>query len=130
MIFNLRKNKTVLIVDDEQGVKDTASLIFESWGFRILTEESGFKAVEIAKKNKPDLIILDLNIPDIDGFNVCRILKKDPSTHKIPIILLTGMGKSPDIDKGFKCGADDYLIKPLDWDRLKMKVSDLLGIDL
>lgn len=124
MIF--QKKKKILLVDDEPGVLETATLVLESWEFTVFTAKDGKKAVEKAKSQKPDLILLDVGIPVIDGLLVCKILKGNSNTKDIPIILMTGLGKTKEVDEGFLCGADDYVVKPVDWDRLKVKVSKFL----
>lgn len=128
MIFG--KSKKVLLADDNPSILETATLILESWGFKVLAAKDGKEAIEITTNKRPDLIILDVNMPIINGFEVCRILRKDPRTKKIPILLLTGLGKTGEVDKGFQSGADEYLIKPIDWDRLRDKVSKLLNISI
>jgi DNA-binding response OmpR family regulator len=128
MLFS--KKKTVLLVDDDENIRLTAEAILENWGLQVLTSESGREALEITKANKIDLVLLDVNMPDISGFEICKILKGNPQTSKIAVILLTGLGKTKDVDTGFQCGANDYLIKPVDWDRVKSKISKLLRIQL
>jgi two-component system alkaline phosphatase synthesis response regulator PhoP len=120
MLFN--KQKIVLLVDDEPGIRETAAMILEGWDFIVHEAEDGRSAVSYMRENRPDLILLDINLPDINGYDICRSFKNNHATKKIPIILFTGLGKTKEVDKGFLCGADDYLIKPVDMERLKFKI--------
>ncbi|MFH1416008.1 MAG: response regulator [Elusimicrobiota bacterium] len=124
------KQKKALIVDDEETVRNTASMIFKGWNLNVTVAEDGSSALNEVKKIKPDIILLDIQMPGIDGFEVCRILKTKRETRKIKIIMLTGLGKTFQVDRAFESGADDYVIKPVDWDRLKEKVSSLLKTKL
>lgn len=125
-----QKNKKVVLVDDEPGIRETVSMILEDWGFNVISVSNGRSAVEIIKNKKPDLILLDIGIPEIDGYKVCNIVKQDYQLKKIPVIIFTGHGKTKEVNKAFESGADDYMIKPIDWDRLKEKISKLLDITI
>ena len=106
------KNK-ILVVDDEIDICELIELNLRSNGFEDLKfANDGKSALEIAKTWLPDLILLDLMLPEIDGMEVCRILKSQDSTKNIPIIMLTAKGSEFDILNGFECGADDYVTKP------------------
>lgn len=125
-----RKQKKVLIVDDEEKIRETLSMIFTRWGFMVFTAEDGREALEQAHLNSPDLVILDIKIPELDGYEVCKALKENPETRNFKVIMITGLGKPAEIDKGFFCGADDYIIKPIDWNRFKIKVSKLMKMNI
>jgi len=122
------KKKKILFVDDNESIVSTSSLILEDMGFNVITAKDGEEALNKANAELPDLIVLDVNLPKMSGFDVCRTLKKQPKTMKIPVILLTGLGKTDDVNKGFLVGAVDYLIKPVDWNRLKSKISALIKV--
>ena len=117
-----------LIVDDEELARlRLHRLISASPDLFVVGEaENGLVAVQKINELKPDLVFLDIQMPGIDGFETCKILRGDPKTEKIPVILLTGLGKTKEVEKGYSCGANDYLIKPVNWERLKDKVAKLI----
>lgn len=119
-------NKKILLADDDDSVRQTGALILKSWGMDVIVSENGRDVIDIVRDETLDLIILDVVMPVIDGFVVCKILKQDPKTQNIPIILLTGLDKTGYVNKGYECGADCYMIKPVDWDEIKLKISKLL----
>jgi two-component system phosphate regulon response regulator PhoB len=104
----------ILIVEDDVSLQKSLAFILEKEGFRVLGTQTGEEAIILSRKEKPDLILLDLVLPGIDGYKVCHILKKDPQTANIFIILLTGKRKLEDIVLGLKEYADDYIIKPFE----------------
>lgn len=116
----------ILIVDDEPHIIELVKFNLEITGFKVLEATDGQKAIEITKKEKPDLVLLDLMLPIIDGFEVCRILRKNSETREIPIIMLTA--KSEEVDKilGFEIGADDYITKPFSPRELVARVRAVL----
>jgi DNA-binding response OmpR family regulator len=128
MIFG--KKEKVLLVDDDPGIRETSKFILEGWGVKPIIVKNGKEALDKVRSESLDLIILDVNLPGMDGFELCKILKEDVRSKNIPVILLTGFGKTKEVDKGFSCGADDYFIKPVDWDRLRAKVSNLLNVEI
>jgi CRP/FNR family transcriptional regulator, polysaccharide utilization system transcription regulator len=106
--------KTILIIEDNKEVRENTSEILELASYKTLTAENGKIGADLAKKNKPDLIICDIMMPELDGYGVLHILSKDPSTASIPFIFLTAKSEKDDFRKGMKLGADDYLTKPFD----------------
>ncbi|MFA6422704.1 MAG: response regulator [Candidatus Buchananbacteria bacterium] len=105
------KKLKVLLVEDDQMILDMYRLRFEEEGYDILVTEKGSEAIELAGKEKPDIILLDVILPEIDGFSVLQTLKADMSTKDIPILLLTNLGQESDKEKGMTLGASDYFIK-------------------
>lgn len=104
--------KAILVVDDEKNIRELVKFNLESRGFKVIEAADGEEALNLVKTMAPDLIILDLKLPKIDGLEVCRILKGDPSTKKLPIIMLTALGDEIDKIVGLEMGADDYITKP------------------
>jgi two-component system, OmpR family, alkaline phosphatase synthesis response regulator PhoP len=104
----------ILFVEDELSLQKSIAYILEKEGFTVFTARTGEEAVRSAPKEKPDLILLDLMLPGIDGFEVCKILKRDPQTAKIFIVMLTGKGMVADITRGLSQYADDYITKPFE----------------
>jgi len=106
-------NKTILIIDDEEPIRDLLKLTLKSVGFdSILESSNGEDGLTLAARYKPDLILLDLMLPGMDGLNVCRHLKYSPDTQTIPIIMLTAKSDESDIVVGLEMGANDYITKP------------------
>jgi DNA-binding response OmpR family regulator len=103
--------KKILLVEDERGVADIYQLSLTKHGFQVLLAENGSGAIQLAQKEQPDLILLDIILPDKDGFSVLKTLKKDKATQAIPVILLTNLGQVQDQKYGQELGAQDYLIK-------------------
>lgn len=116
----------ILLIDDEQDILDLLSYNLKKEGFSILTAKDGISARETANKTAPDLIILDLMLPGIDGIELCRLLKKEKNTASIPIIMLTARGQEMDKVAGFETGADDYVTKPFGVKEIIARVKALL----
>jgi two-component system alkaline phosphatase synthesis response regulator PhoP len=109
-----KKRPNILFVEDDVSLQKSISYILEEEGFNVICTRTGEEAVELARKVGPDLILLDLILPGIDGFGVCELLKKDCQTEKIFIIMLTGKGMVDEIVKGLELYADDYIAKPFE----------------
>ena len=105
-------SKTILVVDDEEDILELLDYNLTKEGFRVVRAASGEKALELAKAGRPDLIVLDLMLPGLDGLEVCRHVRADRSTADIPIVMLTAKGEEADIVVGLELGADDYVTKP------------------
>jgi len=102
----------IMVVDDEEDILELVGYNLERIGYRVTRVDSGEDALRIARDKEPDLILLDLMLPGIDGLEVCRLLKQDNRTSSIPIIMLTARGDEADIVAGLEVGADDYITKP------------------
>jgi len=118
--------ETLLLVDDEEDILELLRYNLRAEGYHVLCAESGESALEIAGTQKPDLIVLDLMLPGIDGLDVARILKKDKKTQNIPIIMLTAKGAESDVVTGLELGADDYVSKPFSPRVLNARVKAVL----
>jgi len=105
-------NERVLACDDEEAIRELVSYNLAKEGFAVVSVSSGEEAIRAARKDKPDVIILDLMLPGISGLDVCRRLKEDPETARIPIIMLTAKTEDADVVLGLELGADDYVTKP------------------
>lgn len=116
---------TILIVDDEPAGRDTLESILEGQGYRLEMAGSGFEALEKARQLFPDVILLDVMMPGMDGFEVCRRIRNDPSLAEIPIIMLTALDERQSFLRGLESGADEYITKP--YDRFELRAR-LLGI--
>lgn len=116
----------ILVVDDEQDVVDLVEYNLKSAGFSVLKAYDGKEGFKKAKENKPDLIILDIMLPEMDGFEVCKLLRRERETSSIPIIMLTAKAAEVDRVVGLEIGADDYLTKPFSPRELVLRVKALL----
>lgn len=107
----MTKKIKVLIVEDEETLSQMYSIKFEKEGFTVLTANDGQTGLDLATKEKPDVILLDVIMPKMDGFMVLEQLQAETTTKKIPVIMLTNLGQTEDLEKGKKMGATDYLVK-------------------
>ena len=118
---------TILIVDDEADIRSTVEFNLSREGFRVISAERGRDAVERAAESpRPDLIVLDLMLPDISGTEVCRQLRQSPTTRGIPILMLTAKTDAIDRVVGFEVGADDYVTKPFSVRELVLRIKAIL----
>ena len=102
----------ILVVDDEEDIVELVRYNLSREGYQTLSAETGEKALRLARTEKPDLIVLDLMLPGMDGLEVTRAMKGDAELRRIPIVMLTAKGGEPDIVAGLELGADDYIVKP------------------
>ena len=104
--------KTVLVIDDNTDIRENTAEILELAGYLTRTAENGKKGVEAALKERPDIIVCDIMMPELDGYGVLHLLKKNPETANIPFVFLTAKTERGDLRKGMEMGADDYITKP------------------
>jgi two-component system alkaline phosphatase synthesis response regulator PhoP len=102
----------ILAVEDEMDILDVIRYNLEKEGYPVVTATTGEEAIDKAREEQPDLILLDLMLPEMDGFDVCKIIKNDPLTASIPILMVTAKGEESDIVTGLELGAEDYITKP------------------
>lgn len=119
--------KKVLIVDDEPDVLKIVSFRLKAAGYEITTASDGREALDSAEKDRPDLILLDLRMPVMDGYEVCRKLKSDENLKNIPVIFLTASSGATIKDKAREYKADDYIVKPFEPEDLLRKVKKIIG---
>ena len=118
--------KEILIVDDEPGIVVPVQFLMEQQGYNVMTAERGEDALDLIYQYKPDLVLLDIMLPGIDGYEVCEIVRLNPDYRDIKIIFLTAKGRETEIAKGLALGADDYITKPYSNAELVAKVNELL----
>lgn len=116
----------ILVVEDDLDIVNMLRIYFESQQFEVSVALKGREALEICHKQLPNVIILDINLPDVDGYEVCRILRDNLRTSHIPIIFLTQKDQRGDKITGLELGADDYITKPFDIEELKLRVQNAL----
>ena len=119
-------SKKILLVDDETELVEMMKMRLEANNYQVITGYDGQEALEKARKEKPDLLILDLMLPKMDGYKVCGLLKKDTRYSKIPIIIFTARAQQEDKKAGEEAGADAYITKPFEPKALLEKIKELL----
>lgn len=120
--------KKILLADDEQTLRALLQVVLEDAGFEFLEAEDGKAALDKAKKLHPDLIILDVNMPKMTGFQVLEHLKKDSKTRDIPVIMLTTRGGREDVEAGMELDADKYIPKPFDSKNLIQEIRKTFAV--
>ena len=122
-----KDTKRILIVDDEEGIVKLVKMYLEHHRYEVITAIDGQEGLERAKTEKPDLIVLDLMLPKMDGYKVCGLLKRDTRYAKIPVILFTAKSQEKDVKLGQEVGADAYIIKPFEPEVLLSKIEELIN---
>ena len=125
-MLDIFMNRKILIVDDEPNIVVPLQFLMEKIGYETVVAQSGEEALEVIPKENPDLILLDIMLPGVDGFEVCEIVKLKPEWKHIKIIFLTAKGRDVDIAKGMILGADEYIAKPFSTHELVERVKSLL----
>lgn len=122
-----RMNKKILVIDDEPEMCSLVKKCLAGYGFAVVAAHSGAEGVILAREARPDLVLVDAEMPDLDGFAVCRALRKDPQTRHLPVILMSGR-KIEERDQlaGFEGGADEYVLKPLSMPLLRARIEVFL----
>jgi len=122
-----REQPVVLAADDDEDILDLVVFRLERSGYRVLKAHDGAEALELALAEVPDLAVLDVMMPKLDGFELTRRLRAEAATSRMPIILLTARAQDADVQRGFEAGADDYIRKPFSPDELRARVQAILG---
>jgi DNA-binding response OmpR family regulator len=117
----------ILLIDDHQTVFRLIEAIVRIKGYKLLYAESGQQGIVMARKEQPDLVLLDVMMPDIDGFKVCQYLKENDDTKEIPIMFLTARGADGDLEAGRKAGADGFMTKPFQTMEVLKQIERLLA---
>ena len=110
--MRIMAKESILVVEDEDDIREPLRYNLANEGYRVVWAASEEKALNAVRASLPDLVLLDLMLPGLDGLEVCRSLKQDPQTRNLPIIMLTAKGEEADIVAGLELGADDYVTKP------------------
>lgn len=118
----------ILVVDDEVYILHILDFILGAESYDVVTASNGEQALQKVREEKPDLVILDIMMPKLDGYETCRMIKKDPATKNTPVILLTAKGREVDQKLGREVGASDYMTKPFSPSKLIERVQAILGV--
>jgi two-component system, OmpR family, response regulator RpaA len=116
----------ILVIDDDHAIAELIKVNLDLLGHQVAIANDGVRGLALAQQNRPDLVVLDVMMPDVDGFTVCQRLRQNASTASIPVLMLTALGMVRDKVKGFDAGADDYLVKPFEIPELQVRVRALL----
>ncbi len=119
--------RTVLLVEDNEDSREIYGTLLRHQGYRVLLAESGTEGLEAAREHRPDIVVLDLGLPEMDGFEVARHLREDPRTSGIPILVLTVHGQPGDRADAEEAGADRYVVKPADPTGVGELVGRMIG---
>ncbi len=125
MVYGGRVQRSILIVDDEDDFIELLKYRLAGLGYNFLVAKNGVEALTLARESKPDLILLDIMLPDLDGLSVCTILRRQPATKEIPIFFMSALTSDVTNRTTTKL-AQDYFIKPLDLNRLKLRIAELI----
>jgi len=125
---NAAMTKKILVVDDEPAIARLVRMSLSMEGFEVREAKDGEQALAMLAEWTPDLVVLDVMMPGMTGYDVCARLKKDSRALAVKVVFLTARGNSGDAQQGFAVGADDYMIKPFDPDELLAKVRGMLGV--
>lgn len=117
----------ILVAEDERDIRDLIAYVLKYAGFEVEVAANGAEAVEKAPQVKPDLILLDVRMPRMTGYEACRQLKAMPEIQHVPVVFLSAKGQDNEIDEGLEVGAKDYILKPFAPDELIQQVQQILG---
>jgi DNA-binding response OmpR family regulator len=121
------RTPTILVADDEEDVRELVTYRLTRSGYDVIGAQDGQEAFELASERTPDLMVLDVMMPRLDGYELTRRLRAQESLRSVPVILLTARSQENDVSRGFEVGADDYLKKPFNPDELVARVRAVLG---
>jgi len=117
---------SILVIDDDDLVLRTVQRALKLYGHHVMVARGGAEGMQLARRHRPDMLVLDVVMPGLSGYQVCRQIRQDPLLEDLPILFLTAKGKVEDRIEGFKAGADDYLAKPFDMQELQLRVRAVL----
>ena len=120
------KKRSILVVEDEPGLADLLDYILKEEGYHVRLASSAETAMALIRQEPPDMILLDLILPGVDGMEICRRVRANQATAEVPIIIITAKSDARDRQKALDAGADDYMLKPADTAELKSRIASLL----
>lgn len=116
----------ILVAEDERDIRELIAFTLRFAEFEVVLTSNGIEAIDIALREKPDLIMLDVRMPKMTGYEACRLLKENPETRDIPVVFLSAKGQEDEIKRGLSSGADEYILKPFAPDELTKRVEVIL----
>ncbi len=119
---------TLLVIDDDESIRQALKRIFEGEGYKVITAKDGSELSEVLDDAALDLIILDVGLPWVNGYELCELMKENSDLKHLPIIFVSGKTSKEDIKRGFEAGADDYIKKPFDVEQIKKTVRTLVRL--
>jgi DNA-binding response OmpR family regulator len=122
----MAENKTILVAEDEPDIRGLIRFSLEFIGLTVVEASNGVEAVELAAQVQPDLILLDVRMPKLSGYEACEKLKEQESTKDVPVVFLSARGQETEIKAGLELGAEEYILKPFAPDQLQKRVTSLL----
>ena len=117
----------ILIAEDERDIRDLVAFTLRFAGYEVFAAPNGEEAVELASKVNPDLILMDVRMPRMTGYEACKVMKANPLLKDIPVVFLTARGQETEIQQGLEAGAEEYLLKPFAPDQLTARVKAILA---
>lgn len=118
----------IIIVDDDRDTRELLALALETEGFEVSSAANGLRLISSLELHRPHLILLDVNMSWIDGFELCKAVKKNPHFREIPVVFVSGRGEPEDRRKGLEAGAADYFVKPLELNQLLARIRELVPV--
>ena len=118
--------QTILVIDDDELVSRTLQRALKLYDYQVMVANSGTEGLHLARRHRPDLLVLDVIMPGTDGYQVCRQVRGDPMLKDVPILFLTARSKDEDKIEGFRAGGDDYLAKPFNMQELQLRIKAIL----
>jgi len=119
--------KRILIAEDERDIRDLIAFTLRFAGYEVLTANNGEEAVAMTLKEMPDMVLTDVRMPKMTGYEACKLIKADPTTQHIPVVFLSAKGQEAEVQSGLAAGAEEYLLKPFAPDQLTRKVAEILS---
>ena len=118
---------TILVAEDERDIRELIALALEFHGYQVTTVADGESALEAIARSQPDLVLLDVRMPRLDGYEVCRRIKGEPTLCHIPVAFISAKGQEAEVNAGFEAGGEAYILKPFSMEQLIEQVHDILG---
>jgi CheY-like chemotaxis protein len=117
----------ILVAEDERDIRDLIAFTLRFAGYEVLTANNGEEAVQLTLQTIPDLVLTDVRMPKMTGYEACRLIKADPATQHIPVVFLSAKGQEAEVQTGLDAGGEEYLLKPFAPDQLTRKVAEILS---
>ena len=120
------ETRTVLVVDDDEIMRSALKRILEGEGYNVILAEDGLELSKVLETTRLDMVLLDVNLPWVDGYELCKLIKSHPNFNNVPLIMVSGRSSKEDVERGFDAGANDYVTKPFDIDYMLGVINKML----